>query len=69
MPTNKSSRWIFVFGFAKNERSTIGKEEEEALKKLAAYLVALTPEALDQAQQANELRELQCNAQDEGGHS
>ena len=67
--TNKSNRWMFVFGFAKNEQSTIGKDEEEALKKLAAYLLALTPEALDQAQQADELREVQCDAQDEVGHS
>jgi len=47
----------------KNERSTVGKEEEEALKKLAGYLLALTPEALDQAQQADALREVQCDAQ------
>ena len=33
--TNKGNRWIFVFGFLKNERSNIDKDEAEALKKLA----------------------------------
>ena len=30
--TNKGERWIFVFGFPKNERSNIDKDEEEALQ-------------------------------------
>jgi hypothetical protein len=34
--TNKGTRWVFVFGFPKNERSNIDKDEAEALKKLAA---------------------------------
>ena len=34
--TNNGSRWVFVFGFPKNERSNIDKDEAEALKKLAA---------------------------------
>jgi hypothetical protein len=67
--TDKGSRWIYVFGFAKNERSNIDKDEEQALKKLARYLLALTPEALDQAQQAGELKEVPCHAQDEVSHS
>jgi hypothetical protein len=35
LATNKGNRWIFVFGFPKNVRSNIDKDEEEALKKLA----------------------------------
>ena len=38
--TNKGSRWVFMFGFPKNERSNIDKDETEALKKLAAHLLA-----------------------------
>jgi len=53
-----------VFGFAKNVRSNIDKDEEEALKKLAGYLLALTPEAIELAQQSDELLEVQCDAQD-----
>ena len=33
--TNKGDRWVFVFGFSKNERSNIDKDEEQALKTLA----------------------------------
>jgi hypothetical protein len=60
--TNKGTRWVFVYGFPKNERSNIDKDEEDALKKLAAYLLALTVSALGQAQDAGELMEVDCDA-------
>ena len=63
--TNKGNRWIFVFGFAKNARSNIDKDEEKALKEIAAHLLSLTPQALDKAQRADELMEVNCDAQDE----
>ena len=47
--SNKGNRWIFVFGFPKNERSNIDKDEEEALKKLATHLLSLTAQAIDKA--------------------
>jgi len=59
--TNKGSRWIFVFGFSKNARSNIDKDEELALKKLAEHLLTLTQQALEKAQNANELIEINCN--------
>ena len=62
--TNKGDRWIFVYGFPKNERSNIDKDEEEALKKLAAYLLSLTAQALGKAQRDGELTEVDCDAQD-----
>jgi hypothetical protein len=34
--SNKGTRWVFVYGFPKNERSNIDKDEEDALKQLAA---------------------------------
>ena len=40
--TNRGSRWIFVYGFAKNARSNIDPDEEASLKKLAATLLKLT---------------------------
>ena len=67
--TNKGSRWIFVFGFPKNERSNIDKDEEEALKKLAAHLLSLTVPLLSKAQRAGELMEVDCDAQDKVEHS
>ena len=63
--TNKGDRWVFVFGFSKNERSNIDKDEEQALKALAAHLMSLTAQALDQTQRAGELTEVDCDAQDE----
>ncbi len=63
--TNKASRWVLVFGFPKNERSNIDRDEEEALKKLAAHLLSLTAQALGMAQRAGELMEVDCDAQDE----
>lgn len=60
--TNKGNRWIFVYGFPKNERSNIDKDEEQALKKLAAQLLSLTTPALVKAQRAGELIEVICDA-------
>lgn len=62
--TNKGNRWIFVFGFPKNQRGNIDKDEEQALKGLAAHLLSLTSQGIAQAQQANELIEVNCDAQD-----
>ena len=63
--TNKGDRWIFVYGFPKNERSNIDKDEEEALKKLATELLSLTSAALDRAKDDNELMEIDCDAEEE----
>ena len=63
--TNKGARWVFVFGFLKNERSNVDKDEEQALKTLAAHLMSLTTQALDKAQRAGELIKVDCDAQDE----
>lgn len=60
--TNRGSRWVFVFGFPKNERSNIDTDEEEALKKLAAHLLSLTGQAMAKAKQAGELIEVDCDA-------
>ena len=53
---------MFVFGFPKNERSNIDKDETEALKRLAAHLLSLTEQALDQARSAGELTKVDCDA-------
>jgi len=59
--TNKGSLWFFVYGFAKNERSNVDKDEEAALKKLASALLTLMPQTLVKAQKANELIEVACD--------
>jgi hypothetical protein len=63
--TNRENRWIFVYGFPKNERSNIDKNEAEALKKLATELLSLTSEALETAKDDNELMEIDCDAKEE----
>jgi len=67
--TNKSTRWVFVFGFSKSERGNIDKDEKDALKKLAAYMLSLPEEAVGRALQAGELMEVDCDAKDEIGDS
>ena len=62
--TNKGSKWFFVFGFPKNVRSNIDKDEEDSLKKLASHVLSLSPPALVTAQRAGELMEVNCDAQD-----
>lgn len=65
--TNKGSRGIFVYGFPKNARSNVDKDkdEEKALKTLAAHLLSLTATALGTAQSAGELMEVDCDAKNE----
>lgn len=67
--TNKDSRWVFVFGFSKNKRSNIDKDETEALRKLAGHLLSLTGQALAKAQRAGELLEVDCDAEDQVTHT
>ena len=67
--TNRANRWFFVFGFLKSARSNIDKDEEDALKKLVSHLLSLQPPALNNAQRAGELMEVNCDAQDQIGNS
>lgn len=60
--TNRNSRWIFVYGFAKNERSNIDKDEATALKALTGYFMGLSQEALEKAYRSGELTEVNCDA-------
>lgn len=49
LATNRNDRWIFVFGFEKNERANISDNELEALKLLADDLLALTESQISEA--------------------
>ncbi len=53
-----------MFGFPKNVRSNIDKDEAEALKKLAAHLLSLTLPAIAEAQATGELTGVDCDAKD-----
>jgi len=42
LATNRDDRWVYVFGFEKNERANISDNELAALKKLSKDLLGLT---------------------------
>ncbi|WP_408732985.1 type II toxin-antitoxin system RelE/ParE family toxin [Burkholderia cepacia] len=56
--TNKGTRWFFVFGFEKSERSNISDSELDALQSLAADLLARTSGQLDLAVADGTLQEI-----------
>lgn len=60
LATNLGDRWFFVYGFPKNERNNIDKDEEKALKRLSSHLLSLNPSEINQAQRSQELVEVHC---------
>lgn len=67
LATNKGDLWIFVYGFPKNERSNIDKDDEKRLKKLAEDLLLLAPEGIELLKDEDELIEVDCNEEAEIG--
>ena len=58
LATNREDRWIFVFGFEKNERANISDRELEALKLLAGDLLSLSAEQVAEAVDSGHLLEV-----------
>ena len=58
LATNRNDRWIFVFGFEKNERANISAKELEALKMLAGDLLALSSVQINEALDSGDLLEV-----------
>lgn len=56
--TNKDDRWIFIFGFSKNERDNISESELEAFKMIASDLMRMSIMELDLAKNSGILEEL-----------
>lgn len=56
-----------MYGFPKNERSNIDKDEEAAFKKLIGHLLSLTAFASSarQGTAVGELMEVDCDAKDQ----
>jgi hypothetical protein len=67
--SNRQDRWVFLYGFAKNERSNIGRDEEKALKKLAGDLLSATTAMIETMTRNNELTEVDCDEKEEIPHS
>lgn len=56
--TRKGTRWFFVFGFEKNERSNVTLTELEALQTLASALLEMSSVQLDTAVEDGTLQEI-----------
>jgi hypothetical protein len=56
--TNRGTLWVFLFGFEKNERSTIDDRELLGLQKTAAVFLAMNSSQLERAVEAGELTEI-----------
>ena len=56
--TYKGSRWLFVFGFEKNERANIDADELEALQELATQLLMRSNDELAIAVADGALKEI-----------
>jgi hypothetical protein len=58
LATNRRDRWVFVYGFLKNQRANISHSELLALRELSRDLLALTEEQLDDRARAKILIEI-----------
>jgi len=56
--TKLAERWFFIYGFRKNERANIDKDELRALQEVAKDLLGLDDRQLDIALQAGEIVEV-----------
>lgn len=56
--TKLADRWFFLFGFSKNERANIDKDELKALQELAKVLLGFNDQQLEAALAAGELVEV-----------
>ena len=58
LATNHRDRWIFIYGFLKNQRANISHRELVALRELSRDLLALTEEQLNERARAKILIEI-----------
>ena len=59
--SNRKDRWVFLYGFAKNERSNISSKEQEALRKVAGDLLTATLKTIKTMTLNNKLMEVDCD--------
>lgn len=56
--TNRGNRWFFLYGFEKNERANIDKDEIKALQELAAEYLAIDGQGIEQAVSSGKFMEV-----------
>jgi hypothetical protein len=59
LPATIVLAWIFLYGFAKNERENIDQKEERDLKRVAGVLLGLDRTALGRVLEAGEILEVE----------
>ena len=64
LASNLGDRWVFMFGFAKNERDNIDDDELKLMKDLAAVFLAMNEQMLKRATAAGELVEMRHGKQE-----
>ena len=63
LASNLGDRWVFIFGFAKNERDNIDDDELRLVKRLAATFLGMDDRMLKQALASGELVEIRYGEQ------
>jgi hypothetical protein len=58
LATKLAERWFFLYGFRKNERANLYKDELRALQEVAKDLLRLDDRQLDTALEAGEIVEV-----------
>ena len=58
LASNRSDRWVFLYGFGKNERENIDEEEKRDLRRVSGVFLGMTDAELARATDRSELREV-----------
>jgi len=56
--TNRCDRWFFLYGFEKNERANISKDEIRALRELAGQYLAFDDKQIELAVRSGKFMEV-----------
>jgi hypothetical protein len=64
LASNLGDRWVFMFGFAKNERDNIDEKELKLIKSLAAVFLSMDEQMVKRAIAAGELVEIRHGKQE-----
>jgi len=58
LASNLGDRWVFMFGFAKNERDNVDDDELRLMKRLASAFLEMDDRMLRQALTSGEILEI-----------
>lgn len=58
LASNRRGRWVFLYGFAKNERDDLDEDEERDVKLLAQAYLGMSEDTIRAALAAGELQEI-----------